>query len=400
MKKYFYALFFVFHSAWGASDLNSLLALTRERLPLIQAHRAEAERAEAAVSQSSTLANPSLMVQAGSLKTGTFNGDVIDLTLMQPLPWPGKREALKHAEEARSKMLLIDTQAEILQVEHLVVQTAARIAGLKEMAKHVSERRHRFEMLRKSLAARPQLSPIQQVERGLIENQLRMLERGIVMLETEQHTLERMLSIWLGQSVELKINWDHVPALLPREEWEAKVAEQNPTLKKISAQKSMAQAELRSAELAAYPDWQVGANYREERMAPTNHFYHAMVGITLPIFDRGQHKESMAKAEMNVLSARQEFTRQQVLAQISQAWEEAQAQTKLLKTFNHNLIKESEKRFHIAEVEFSKGRIDAPTFLATDAQIHESVDASFQTTLDALAAINRLRLMVGLSPEI
>jgi outer membrane protein TolC len=316
------------------------------------------------------------------------------------LPWPGKRQALKSAQEARSQMLLIEEQTEILKIEHLVVQIAARIAGLKEMAKHVGERRHRFEMLRKSLAARPQLSPIQQVERGLIENQLRMLERGIVMLETEQHTLERSLSIWLGEAVELKMNWDHVPALQPREEWEAKVAEQNPELQKISAEKKVAEAELKSAELAAYPDWQVGANYREERMAPTNHFYHAMVGITLPIFDRGQHKESMAKAEIKAVSAREEFTRQQILAQISQAWEEAHAHSKLLKTFNHNLIKESEKRFHIAEVEFSKGRIDAPTFLATDAQIHESVDASFQTTLDALAAINRLRLMVGLSPEI
>lgn len=386
--------------AGTALTLAQIVEGTRERAPVIRARAAEAEAMRARTEQSSLLSNPSFMLQTGAIKSATVGGSVVDVTLMQPLPFPGKRQALRSYQEATAKLSLIEGQEEILAFEHQAAGMGARLAVLDELYKHTDERRKRFDIIRQSLVARPQVSPIQKVERSLIENQLRILERGIAIMESERRALNRELALWLGAEGDLAVAvpWGEAAPLEPLNVWQDRAIQSSPTLARAKQLKQQSEARLKTAELAAYPDFQVGVNYRQEQVQPTNHFYHAQVGLTLPIIDRGQHQRDSARAEIRVNEARAEISQKMLLNELSRAWEDASTQRQLLKTFNLKLIKESERQFHAAEDEFRKGRIDATTFLSTDAQIHESVDAAFQTTLDALMSANRLRQLVGLSP--
>lgn len=401
--KYFFVFLFISFSSYAANPwtMMEVVRVTRERAPVIQARLSEAESLKAQSQQAGLLSNPSFLVQGGSIKSGSTSGSVMDLTLMQPLPFPGKRQALRDVQEASARVAKFEGQEEILALEHRAVLMAARLTVLHELARHTNERRERFDLIRKSLVSRPQVSPIQRVERSLIENQLRILERGIALMESERRSLTRELSLWLNtnEDVRLPLDWSPQGELESLGVWEERVRQQNFSLAGGLERKRQGEARLKSAELAAYPDFQVGVNYRQENLAPANHFYHAQVGITLPIFDRGQHLSESARAQVNVETARQTWREKLLMGQVAEAWETAQTQRKLLRTFNMNLITESERQFQAAESEFRKGRIDATTFLSTDAQIHESVDAAFQTTLDALAANNRLRELAGLSPE-
>lgn len=401
MKRFWSVLLLSLPCQGAVFTLQQTASTVRERAPEIRSRLALAESRRAQADQAGSLSNPNIIVQSGRLKSGPYQGSVVDVTVMQPLPFPGKRRAAHDVMEAESRLALISGQEELLAIEHRAVLMAVRLAVLTELSHHTQERRHRFELVRKSLFARPQVSPIQQVERGLIENQLRILERGIALMESERRGLSRELGLWLGTEDELEINipWGRAPKLESLSVWEQRILEHNLSLSRHKERKNQGEARLRQAELAAYPDFQVGLNYRQENVVPTNHFYHAQVGLTVPIFDHGQHMQQSAKAELRLEQARLEAQTRDLRAELAHAWEEADTQRKLLNTFNLALIKESEKQFHAAESEFRKGRIDATTFLSTDAQIHESVDAAFQTTLDALAASNRLRLMAGLPPE-
>lgn len=383
-----------------AGTLPELIQLTQERAHYIELIRQESHAYDAQVRQAGTLANPNVLLQLGQIESGGPRGDVIDITLTQPLPWFGKRQALIEKQESLKKLGLLEGKQSELGLEHYVLRLALRIAALKELTGHAMERRRRFELLRQSLIARPQLSPIQRVEQGLIENQLRVLERGIVMLESEHRTLSRTLTHWLGREFELELDWSRPPVIGKLEDWEQKLIAESPEYKRRQFNQESLQAELKSAELQSYPDWQFGVNYRQEQLAPQNNFYHAVVGLTLPLFDRGQHHEQRLRAEMKVNEARFSLTQLRLKEQLVSAFERAQSQIRLMKTFNMELINKSERQFKEAENEFRKGRIDAPTFLATDNQIHESIDTAFQTTIDAIEAHNQLRLIVGLSPEI
>lgn len=396
--KYFFLLFVSFQVTAGT--LQELIQLTQERSHYIELVREESRRLDAQTHQANSLANPSVMMQLGQAETAGVRGDVVDVTLLQPLPWFGKRKAQVQQFESLKKIHLLDGKLSELALEHYVLKTALRMAALKELTGHALERRRRFELLRKSLNARPQVSPIQRVEQSLIENQLRMLERGIVILESEHRTLKRVLAQWLGKDFELDVNWNTPPKIGLLSDWEERLERESPEVQRRQFTNEGFAAELKAAELAAYPDWQLGVNYRKEKLLPANNFYHAVVGLTLPIFDHGQHQEAKIRAEMKVHEARFGLTKLQLKNDLVSAFETARSQVQLMRTFNMRLIDQSERQFDEAEGEFRKGRIDAPTFLATDDQIHESIDTAFQTAMDAIMAHNQLRLLVGLSPEI
>lgn len=406
MKPILYLIFSFFSLSVFAStqtlSLKEIIEKTRERAPLIRSRMAEVEAMEARTKQSSLLSNPSFMLQTGAIKSGTMGGSVVDLTIMQPLPFPGKRSALQDLSRATAKLSKLEGEEEILAMEHHAVQMGIRLAVLDELFLHTKERRRNFDLVRKSLMSTPAASPVQKVERALIENQLRILERGIALMESERRTLNSELNTWIGVEGEISVpvKWGYVSQLDTLSYWKEQAQKNNPRLKQHTARMEMGEARLKTAELSRYPDFQIGVNYRKEAMQPSNNFYHAQIGITIPIFDRGQHQRSAAKAELHVEEARLSVQERILLSQLTETWEMANTHRKLLKTFNLDLIKESEKQFHAAESEFRKGRIDATTFLSTDAQIHESVDAAFQTTLDAMVASNRLRELAGLTPEI
>lgn len=390
--------------SWGNTStlsLTQIVSTARERAPVIRARLAESEVMKARTQQSSLLSNPTFMLQAGSLKTATQSGSIVDVTVLQPLPFPGKRQALYDLQAASARLTQLEGAEEILAMEHQAANMAIRLAVLDQLYLHTEERRKRFDLIRRSISSIPAASPVQKVERALVENQLRMLERGISLMESERRALNHELGLWLGSEDDfmIPVKWGEVSALEDLKTWEERAKQTSPWLKQADERKQMNAARLRTAELAAYPDFQVGVNYRKEQVRPANHFYHGMVGITIPIFDRGQHLASVAKAEMRVDEARRDVQIRTLSIELSRAWEVANTHRQLMRTFNFNLIKESERQFHAAELEFRKGRIDATTFLSTDAQIHESVDAAFQTTLDALTASNRLRQLAGLSPE-
>jgi outer membrane protein TolC len=173
----------------------------------------------------------------------------------------------------------------------------------------------------------------------------------------------------------------------------------SPRYKKLLIQSEMAQNKINEARFEARPDILLGVNYRQENVAPVNHFYHGMVSVVIPIIDHGQHSVEAARAEKRRTDAIRSFENDQILSLIHQAFSEYEGSKKALEVFRLKNLSSLEKKFLEAEKSFRKGFIDALTFLQIDSQVHENIDQIYLSRVSYVNAVSQLHLLIGKGPQ-
>lgn len=378
MKYIVLSLALIIHQAQATSFTpKELSVIAEERAPLIKMQMENRASAISQISQSKTLANPMLTLQSGSIKSGTQSGSVMDVTLNQPLPWPGKREAAIASSEILKKITDVDLEESKILINHSVTLLSIEIASLVELEKHHVDRKKRFSLIQKFLNTRPIISPRQVIEKNLIETQIRLVENLMFELTARKSSLLNQLAVLTGEkNPQIMVDWTLVrePSSL---EFYINMIEDSPRMKRTARMQEYATNRVEEARYMARPDIFVGVNYRQENVAPVNHFYHAQVGVVIPIIDRGQHTLEMAKANVRREEANKKLVTQETINLINDHYQSLWAAYRSTSMFKVSDIKTIEKRFIDAEDAFRKGRIDAMTFLQTDTQIHESIDLAY-----------------------
>ncbi len=379
---------------------SELAVLAEDRAPLIRMQIENKASAGHQINQSKLLANPMLIVQSGKLKTGTQNGAVVDVTVNQPIPWPGKRYAEINSAKILEKISDVDLEQSKLLVNHSVALLGIEYAVISELEKHNQERKHRFSIIHRFLTSRPQASPKQMVEKNLIETQINLVESQMFDLETKKMSLREQLTYYSGEvDPEVLVNWDMIPKPGPKDEFVTRI-EEGPHYRKSKRMEDLARNRIEQASYFAKPDIQVGVNYRQENVAPTNHFYHANLAVVIPIIDRGQHSEEIARANARKEEANTKLTHLSAMAEINQEYQSLIAAYRSTELFRISKLKRTEDQFHQAEDAFKKGRIDVTTFLQTDMQLHESIDLAFVSFIKYYTALSRLKMLSGQKLEI
>lgn len=392
------ALFFLILSPLSISrsfSPSEIATIAEERAPLIKMQLENNSAASSHVSQSKLLSNPILALQTGTLKSGSQSGSVMDVTLNQPIPWPGKRTAEINSAKILENISQADVEESKLLVNHSASLLSLELASLVELEKHNKERKQRFSVIHRFLTSRPLASPRQVVEKNLIETQIRLVETQMFDIETRKKSVFEQIQLLTGESdLEIALDWNRSP-VIPSKESLALLLEEGPQVKKSKKMEELAVNKIEQAKYLAKPDILVGVNYRQENVAPTNHFYHANLAIIIPIIDRGQHTVQIAKAE----ARREEANKKLVLINSSsalnrsyQALESAHHSSKLFKISE---LKNVERHFRQAEDAFMKGRIDVTTFLQSDLQIHESIDLAYLSFIKLHTALSEIKLLTG-----
>jgi outer membrane protein TolC len=392
---YSFFLFVPFLCLAKSYSPTQLALLAEERAPLIKMQIENQSAATRQISQSRLIANPILSIQSGTLKSGSQAGAVVDVTLNQPIPWPGKRQADINSAKILERITATDLEESKLLVNHSVSLLSLELASLVELEKHNKERKHRFSIIHRFLTSRPLASPSQMVEKNLIETQIRLVETQMFDIETKKNSISEQLSMLTGQSdLSIDLNWSSIKDP-PSKESFLKLIEESPDYKRSQKFEELAQNRVEQASYLARPDILVGLNYREENVAPKNHFYHANFAIVIPIIDRGQHSIERAKAE----ARREEASKKLVLlnssASLNRSYQVLISAHHSTKIFNVRDMKKTERQFHEAEAAFRKGRIDVTTFLQSDMQIHESIDLAYISMIKYYTALSELRMLTG-----
>lgn len=378
---YVFGLLITNHLFASTYTPTQLAGLAEERAPLIKMQLESRSSAVSQISQSRTLANPILTVQSGSLKSGTQSGSVMDVTLSQPLPWPGKRSAAIDISESLKKITEVDLEESKILINHSVTLLSLEVASLIELEKHHADRKKRFSLIHKFLNTRPIISPKQVIDKELIETQINLVENLMLEFTARKRSLMNQLSVLTGEKdPEIIIDWQN--ANKPYDlDFYVKMMESGPRIKRSVRMQEFANLKVEEAKLLARPDILVGVNYRKENVAPVNHFYHAQVSIVIPILDRGQHSVEMAKANVRREDANKKLIAMETYNLLNDHYQNLQAAYRSTLIFKVSDVKGVERRFIAAEDAFRKGRIDAMTFLQTDTQIHESIDLAYTSFL-------------------
>lgn len=394
--KYFCSLFLILTiSLSHAMTPDELSKIVEERAPVIKMFAEQENASVSDIRQSRLLGNPILTFQGGQLRSGDSRGGVTDITLMQPVPWPGRRAAGIRNQEFLGQISKLNLAEAKIALSHRVYLLAYEIASYTEIENHNKERRERFALISKYLGSRPLASPKQVLDKDLIFSQLRVVEKSMNEATARKLSLLKELQILTGlPEVKVDVDWKNIPQRHEKSFYESEYTN-GLRFKKQKAQIRISENSIESARLAARPDILVGVNYRQENTDPANHFYHGQVSVVIPIVDRGQHAVQSARAQLRRTEAESRLLDQQMRTELEALYEHNVTSAKNLEIFPLSLKEQSETRFRKAEDAFRKGQIDVMTFLQSDNQIHENVHLIYTSRLEYLQSLSELELLVS-----
>lgn len=394
--KYLYTIIFVLFTFHVQSQTpQELVRLVEERTPLIKIFLEEQSTAEADLRQSKVLGNPVLTFQGGEVRSAGAKGSVLDVSLMQPLPWPGRREASIKQQEFFHEISKMNLSEIKIELGHRIFLLAFQLASANEIEAHNKERRQKFNLISRYLGSRPLASPRQILEKDLILSQLRRVEKSMNEATALKRSLEQEIMILTGlREIKINVDWGKLP------EGHDKNFYSDHFNKGLRFQKAregikISETKIESARLAARPDIMVGVNYRQENIVPANHFYHGQVSVVIPIVDRGQHAVQSARASLRRDEAQLRLLGQTIRSELELHFESFIAARKNIEVFPLNLKEQSEARFRKAEEAFRKGQIDVMTFLESDTQVHENIHLIYTSRLEYLNYLSRLEKLVS-----
>jgi len=405
MKRTVLAIFFLSYcygstvSAFAAKkmSISEIQELAISRSKQIRAAalvtQAEQSRSQAA----GLLPNPSFLFQGGYADLGGVTGPTYDYTLSQAIPFPGKRGKRERIQELHAGIAKVNEEEAKLLVQHAVTIAAVTLADVEELTKHSLERQKRYKLIQSYLRSHPQVSPSQKIETALIENEIRILEKGILelTLEHEQAMAELNFYLQLSEPIEVLFDWNATIDLPSKAELEARLFEHHPEWRRQSLELERATEVVSLAKRELWPDFTLSLNYRVEQSAPQNDFYAGGIGISLPFWDHGQHAIPAARAMAEAAELSRDLLRDRVKSEFEQAWQKLVRSDESLKLFPVKLADNLEKKFDEAEREFRRGRITTSIFLQADAQIHNTMDAIFQSRVTLLQNLSQVMLMTG-----
>ncbi len=380
--------------------VQEIIKSTRAYSPKIQAQGFQILASQASLKQARVFSNPIFTYQAGTLKSGSQTGSVSDLTLNQPIPWPGKRKVRVETQEFLQKMVELSKSQIELEVLHRSFVLSSELAALQELESHYLERKRRFSLIEQSLKSRPQASPKQKVDRDLIESQINLLEKGMIDFLSRKEAIKWELQILSNTNFEeIIFPWENLPKAFPKNHYLQSFAD-GLLEKRLRLQEKVAHNKIEEARLEARPDILLGVNYRQENVAPTNQFFHGQISLVIPIVDFGQYTVQEARAEEMRVKAFHHAERDNLKALLHHQYALYESRKKSIEVFPLKDLKRIETKFYDAEDFFKKGFIDALTFLQIDSQVHENIDQIYLSRVEYVSALSELNLLIGLGPEI
>ncbi|MBI4741885.1 MAG: TolC family protein [Betaproteobacteria bacterium] len=387
----------------GAS-VESLLAAAREHSPDVRMVRAEAAAASERIGPAGALPDPVVRIELENLtRSGSQNATLLPsrvgdtkYTLMQPLPFWGKRDlkrevAAAEAEQASGRAN--DAWAEIAaKVKNLYAQYWLTHRSLELMRENIelAGSLEQIAQVRYAGGLAAQQDAIRaQVERSTMETERVAIEAEYRQLSTFINTmLARKGNAALAAPESLR----PLPARLDPERLSERLQARNPQLAVEAARLGGAEKSRDLAYRNRYPDFTVGVVPMQ--MQNRVESWSLMLELNLPLQqDSRRSQEREAERMLEAATARQEALTHRLHGELSGALANLEAAQTTEQIARNRLLPQAELTFKAALAGYETGKVDFATLLDAQRQIRNArlallrAQASQQTRL---ADIERL----------
>lgn len=392
--------------ALGA-DLAGLLDYAREHNPEFAASRYEADAAQQRVQPASALPDPVLRTELMDITNqGTNKGTSLlpsqvggtRYTLMQSVPWFGKRDLQREVAEARVAQTdgqVAATWAELASKIKSVYAMYYYLSGSERLTSETLGLMNSLEQVARTRYANG-LGAQQEVIRAQVEQT--GLRSELLDLENEQHhargklntLLSRPAMAALAQPASLR----RLPAAaqLDYDMLEQKLRARNPQLLIADARRNEAEKSRDLAYTSRYPGFTLG-------VAPTQSgssikTWDLMVEFSIPL-QQGSRRSQQREAESMLAAsgARKDALLNQMLADLSESVSGLETARRTESLTATQLLPQAELTYQSALAGYETGKVDFATLLDAQRQILKARQQQLKAQLEAqlrLAEIERL----------
>lgn len=368
------------------AGVDELLNYARDNNPEFAAMRLEAEAAAERVGPAGALADPMLRMElqnftnAGSAASPSLSPSRVGstkYTVIQPLPWWGKRDlkreaAVAGADEAKGRASgsWAELAARIKAAYALYFQTSRQLALTREVLDLV-DRLEGIARVRYGSGLAPQADAIRaQVERTAMQNEL-------IALDTERHHAMVRLNGLLARPTMAALAEPErlrplpAAAALDATALEARLRDRNPQLFAEDAKVRAAEKNRELTYRNRYPDFAVGVSPIQMRNQVNE--WELMFEMNIPL-QQGSRRAQEREAErmLEAARSRKAAAANQLLSDLGENLALIDAARRTESLIESSLLPQAELAFQAALAGYETGKVDFATVLESQRQIRRT----------------------------
>ncbi len=357
-------------SAFGQSQLDSLITIAERNNPEIQMTRYQSMAAKARIDPAGQLPDPQLKVGAMNFPTDfNFTSETMtmvpEFTLMEMFPWFGKLSAAADVEKYGYESSADRLASVTLDVVANLRQVYGQIYSVEKSIQYLEYKKRLLQSVVKvaeQLFAVGQV-PQQDVFRATAE--LTMVQSGIITMQGRLSDLEAKLGAILGKnaSYSIKVDTLSLPKLESLSTLEAQLRSENPDLRHVKNIERAAVAKQVYAKRAAIPDITAGVSYGfRGALMPTGmkapNLVSVEVGVSLPIFFGARQQKMIDEASFMQRAANEQYGSVSIAldSRLRSTYADAEAQSKLIPLYSKELIPQYEAAYNSSLSSYSVGK--------------------------------------------
>lgn len=389
-------------------NVESLLAIARERNPDYASARHEAEAATARIASAGALPDPKLRTELRDItRMGDQNAALspsrvgsTSYQLMQDIPWFGKRDLKREVAELEAKGATGLAFSAWSDIEVKIKTTYAQLYFLHQNERLARELLELAVWLEKIAQARYAggLAAQQDVIRAQVEHT--GIRNELLALEAERRQAQARLNALLARPANSALAEPEqlrplpTPAKIEYSALEARVMAQNP---RLASEDSRVKAAEKTRELTyknRYPDFTFGITPIQYRNSIKE--WELMVEMNIPLQQgarRAQERES--EAMVDAARTRREATTNQVLSDLSENLSGLDAARRTEQLITDSLLPQSELTFKSAMAGYENGKVDFATLLDAQRQIRQAKQTLIKAQAEGQARLAEIERILG-----
>jgi outer membrane protein TolC len=389
--------------------VESLLAIARERNPEVHAMRMEAAASREKLESSGALPDPTFRVElmditnSGMEASPSLNPSKIGATkytVMQMVPWFGKRDAMREAAEADAQVAVTRVDAAWLELSMRIKSVFAQyyLASENErITREVLELMSRLESVAQARYAGG-LAAQQDAIRAQVEQTT--MRTDLLMIEADKRRASARLNALVARPASAPLAVPEKARPLPppsrflAADLEERARARNPAIAGEAARARSAGKMVELADLNRYPDFTVGV--APTQMGNKIAEWEVMLEVSIPLQqDSRRAREREARAMLEAANARREAASLGVQGDLAENLASLEAARRTETLAATSLLPQAELTFQSALAGYENGKVDFATLLDAQRQILRARQERLKAQAEAQMRLAEIERIVG-----
>jgi outer membrane protein, heavy metal efflux system len=392
---------------FAGGNVDALLAIARQQSPEVIALRLEADAARERAAAAGALADPLLRTELMDI---TNSGTAVSpsllpsrigstkYTLIQPLPFWGKRDLKREAAQADADAAAAGSDTGWLELAARIKTAYALDYALGRqlaLSREVVDLLDRLEAIGRNRYANG-LAPQQDAIRARVERTA--LQTEIVQMEMDRHHAQVRINGLLARSPHAELAEPQVmramPASLDEPVLEQRLRARNPQLFADAARIRAAERNRDAVYRNRYPDVALGVSPTQTGSRISE--WGVMVEVNIPLQQESRRSQERESERMvDAARARREASAHRLLVELAENASAFDAAQRIEQLTRGELLPQAQLTFESALAGYENGKVDFATLLDAQRQIRNAKQAVIKAQAEQQARLAEIEKLVG-----